>query len=380
MNVNEMSLWMQMAQMAAQFSQGSLPQVGSSSGAGEKSQFQTMLEDKKAQTAPERPAKEPQEPAQTEKEPVQEAPGGQAPETPPKAGEDRLTAELAAALLAAGLTVETPAVVQAPQEAAPPAEAPVLADPALAVEAQAPAVQAQVQADPVQAPVAKEEPAPAQTQLQEAPRQQPEAQQAVQPVAREGTQARPEAPEVPVDGKRAQEAPDAAAAQESAAGTPLFQEVEAMPVKVGDAPALDTTAETFDAGLSRAVLKALEQGEQKLELRLSPEHLGSLTVELSRSETGILHVVLRTESEQAAHLLREHASVLSGMLQGSGQGEVRVEVPQAQETERPWQQPDPNGGRQEQGQSRQQEQQPRREEGEDFLHQLRLGLFQTETA
>ena len=43
MNVNEMSLWMQMAQMAAQFSQGSLPQVGSSSGAGEKSQFQTML-------------------------------------------------------------------------------------------------------------------------------------------------------------------------------------------------------------------------------------------------------------------------------------------------------------------------------------------------
>ena len=89
-------------------------------------------------------------------------------------------------------------------------------------------------------------------------------------------------------------------------------------------------------------------------------------------------MVLRTESEQAAHLLREHASTLSMMLQSSGQGEVRIEVPQPRESERPWQQPDQQGGQQEHGQSRQQEQQHRREETEDFLHQLRLGLFQTE--
>ena len=72
---------------------------------------------------------------------------------------------------------------------------------------------------------------------------------------------------------------------------------------------------------------ALELGQQKVALRLSPEHLGNLAVELTRSDAGVLQVVLRAENEQTAHLLREHASTLGMLLQSSGQGEVRVEFP-----------------------------------------------------
>lgn len=162
--------------------------------------------------------------------------------------------------------------------------------------------------------------------------------------------------------------------------TPLFRDTEATPVRVGDAP-VDMTAPAQDVQktLTGALKNAVEQGDQFLEIRLTPDNLGSVVAEFTRSPEGALHVVLRAETEQAAKLLSNHASALSLMLQENVHGEVRVEVPQPQQEQNLWQQPDQNGGQQQQQQQQQREQNTPHKEVESFLHQLRLGLVEMES-
>lgn len=162
--------------------------------------------------------------------------------------------------------------------------------------------------------------------------------------------------------------------------SPLFQTVEHMPVKVGEAVTVDTTAPSseMEATLSKAMTDALGDGSQHLEIQLSPSNLGTVTVEFSRNPEGALHVVLHTENEQAAKLLSDHASALGLLLQDGTHSEVRVEVSQPQQNEQPWQQPDQNGGQRQQQQQNQQPQQQQRQDAESFLHQLRLGLVERE--
>lgn len=160
--------------------------------------------------------------------------------------------------------------------------------------------------------------------------------------------------------------------------TPVFQEAEHMPVKVGETVEIDTTgpAAEVDAKLNQVLAQAAEDGSQHVEITLSPAHLGTVTAEFTRSPEGVLHLVLRAENEHAARLLSEHATTLGLMLQDSTRGEVRVEVPQPnQSQQQPWQQ-EQNGGQQQQQQQQQQRQVPR-QEAETFLHQLRLGLLQS---
>ena len=162
--------------------------------------------------------------------------------------------------------------------------------------------------------------------------------------------------------------------------SPLFQTVEHMPVKVGEAVTVDTTAPSseMEATLSKAMTDALGDGSQHLEIQLSPSNLGTVTVEFSRNPEGALHVVLHTENEQAAKLLSDHASALGLLLQDGTHSEVRVEVSQPQQNQQPWQQPDQNGGQRQQQQQNQQPQQQQRQDAESFLHQLRLGLVELE--
>lgn len=158
---------------------------------------------------------------------------------------------------------------------------------------------------------------------------------------------------------------------------PLFAQMESMPIKVGDPQPLDTTSGDFEVKLAGRVSQALEHGTDQVEIQLSPENLGNVVVKLTRNEEGILHVVLYADNERAARLLGEHSSALGMMLQNSGQGEVQIEVPQPQQEDQLWQQPDQQQGQNQGGQPR--EQQNRKQNSDDFLQQIRLGLFQMET-
>ena len=82
MNVNQTDLLFQMMQMANQFAQSTLPAVGADSETG-KSDFQSLLEDKRTESAqtPERPEKG-EEPSRPEDGQTQKPEDGQTAEQP----------------------------------------------------------------------------------------------------------------------------------------------------------------------------------------------------------------------------------------------------------------------------------------------------------
>lgn len=157
-------------------------------------------------------------------------------------------------------------------------------------------------------------------------------------------------------------------------GQPLFRDVKAAPVKVGENFQLDTRQADMDEQLADAVRFAAQQGLRQIEIRLSPENLGNLTVKLTQAADGTLQVVLHAANTRAANLLNQHLDGLHAALQGYDQhSEVRVEVQRGEDSQQAQHQADPNGHNQ---QSQQQQQQHREEQHDgDFLQKLRLGLY-----
>ena len=162
-----------------------------------------------------------------------------------------------------------------------------------------------------------------------------------------------------------------------AADRPLFKDVEAAPVKVGENFQLDTEQPDMDASLADAIRYADQQGLRQIEIKLSPENLGSLTVKLTQASDGSLQVVLHAANLKAANLLSQHMDGLNAALQGYGQNnEVHVEVQRggdSQQAQQQQQQADPDGRNQQQQQQQQRQQES--EHSGDFVQRLRLGLF-----
>ena len=250
-----------------------------------------------------------------------------------------------------------PGMAQAPAAAEEGAVLPVPAEPALAGEAES-TVQAEV--------------------LPAAEDGGTATAQAVTPAAREsGAQTPADAGETagrPAGGE--QELPELDSVQPEGAAQPLFDRTEHMPVKVGEADTLDATEPDFAPRLAKAITEAEQEGARHVELKLAPEHLGKLSVELTQGKDGVLHIVFHAENEQAMKLLQEHSATLVSMLHGSHSGEIQVEVPRPQQGEQPWQQPEQQPGQQH-GRNPQ-EQGRQRQSTEDFLQQLRLGLLGVE--
>ena len=160
------------------------------------------------------------------------------------------------------------------------------------------------------------------------------------------------------------------------ADKPLFKDVKAAPVKVGENFQLDTQQADMDDQLAETILFAAQQGLRQIEIKLSPENLGSLTVKLTQAADGTLQIVLHTANSKAASLLNQHIDSLNAALQGYGQNnEVRVEVQRNENSQQPQhQQADPDGHHQQQQQQPQHRQEEQPHDG-DFIQKLRLGLF-----
>ena len=161
-----------------------------------------------------------------------------------------------------------------------------------------------------------------------------------------------------------------------ASDQPLFKDVKAAPVKVGENFMLDTQQPDMEQVLADTVRYAAQAGIKEVELMLSPRNLGALTIKLTQSADGILQVVFHTSNAKAANLLNQHLDSLNTMLQGYNQSEVRVEVQHSENSQQAgqqFQQADPDGHNQQQKQ--QQQQQEHSEHDQDFFQRLRLGLF-----
>ncbi|MBR3562154.1 MAG: flagellar hook-length control protein FliK [Oscillospiraceae bacterium] len=168
---------------------------------------------------------------------------------------------------------------------------------------------------------------------------------------------------------------DNAETAQMAQDAPLFERVDAPVVKVAEAPRpIPLEAENGIERLGDELNLVVNSADaNRVELTLTPENLGKLTVEITRGSDGTVSVVLHTTTERAANLLDHGMDGLRQMLSANSQREVQVQVRGSEETQQQFLNPD---GQNEQ-ENRQQQQNRRREEQrstEDFMQQLRLGL------
>ncbi|MBE7003218.1 MAG: hypothetical protein E7425_02895 [Ruminococcaceae bacterium] len=206
---------------------------------------------------------------------------------------------------------------------------------------------------------------PVQTQREETPRTEnaPERAQTVRSEAKPETEAK--------------DADEADAAQ-TAQAQPLFEKVDAPVVKVAEASRpIPLEAEDGVEQLGRELDSVLVNSADanRVEITLTPENLGKLTVEITRNEGGNLSIVLHATNERTANLLEKHVTNLQNALTTGNRSEVEVQVRSAGETEQR-QFLDPNGQNDRNGQQQQQNGRRREQQqsAEDFLQQLRLGL------
>lgn len=363
-------------QMGSQLQSIASQQVSRPQSGRDPSDFQSMLEDKQNQVTQQQP---------DQSQPAQDEPG-LAPEQPDVQAAQTLAAMLVLPLqqpvvsteqlpiqeegtvqgvLLTGIETAPQTPVQTAQTAVETGPQPGQTQQAVPTQAQTAQAPAQNTQTETQAPV---QTAQGQQQTQQTVAQTARTDDGQQADARQSegrsTAATVQKPQVEAEVTQTQTAP--------VAEQPLFREVESTPVKVGDAAPLDTTAEDFDAQAAKTIAQALEKGSQKVELKLSPANLGNVTVELTRTAEGVIHVVLTAEREQAMKLLTDHAGQLGNLLQSNTGADVRVEVPQNQQGRQAWQE---GQNSQQQGQHQQQHQQNGQQEQDSFLQQLRLGLI-----
>ena len=161
---------------------------------------------------------------------------------------------------------------------------------------------------------------------------------------------------------------------------PVFRDIKAVPVKVGEVyqaePTVENGVELKDLG--DTLTQAIDRGENRLELQLQPAELGRIRVEMRWSDECALHVILHAESTRTQNLLEKDMASLQTLLGRETQQEVKVELPRQQEAPRQ----SFDDGRQNGGQQhhQQEQRQSSRHSGQDFLHQLRLGLIPAEEA
>ena len=160
---------------------------------------------------------------------------------------------------------------------------------------------------------------------------------------------------------------------------PLFDNVEAAPVKVAEAPERTEQSASVEQQITTKLTDLLENGETKVQIQLEPVELGKLTIELTRSEDGTLSVLLDAEKAQTRSLLEKHMGTLQEALTDRGQKVAQITVERGEESQRQdnQQRDDFYDGRNGQQQQEQQRRDNRRDSA-DFLQQLRLGLIPLE--
>lgn len=158
------------------------------------------------------------------------------------------------------------------------------------------------------------------------------------------------------------------------AGTKVFDKMESVPVKVGEV--VHSEDPDMDQQIAKIIASARENGDETVTIQLTPENLGTITIQLTQTADGILQVIMQAVDADAAKLLGSHAESIAQALMTSG-STVTVEVSSltAEQAEQGGQEFDQQGEKQHQGEQEQEDE----EQGivtDDFMQQLRLGLLQ----
>lgn len=160
--------------------------------------------------------------------------------------------------------------------------------------------------------------------------------------------------------------------QDAGVDTPVFEDVKDIPVKVAEAPKAETPKPVEHQIVPR-LTEALANGETRVEIQLTPENLGKVTIEMTLKQDGGLEVQIHAENRETQNLLNKNLSGLEALLSRETGQEVRVEVPRQEESQR-----QDLYEQQQEHQRQKQQQEERRQrrdgDGEAFIQRLRLGL------
>ena len=352
----------------------------------QKDDFQKLMEQKQGTEAPEAPKQEkpealqekPQESSKPQE--AQEGPEAENPAVPKNIRELENQMALAAMAMMQNPVVPVEEVMtpEVQAEAAAVEIAPVVAEEILTPEKQVLAPEAELSAEiPVEGEQAVDqalvEELPQTVEAPEAPQESQESQEGTVEVRVETHEARPEAAETEKPAEESDE--DTPELQDAEVEAPVFKEVKAVPVKVGEAPKTEANQPVEDQIVPK-VSEALQSGETRVELQLNPENLGKVTVEMTWKDDGGLVVQIHAENRETQNLLNKNASGLEALL---GR-EVQVEVPRQEESQRQdlYEQQQQQHRHQQQQEERREQRKSHPGDTENFLQQLRLGLIPME--
>lgn len=161
----------------------------------------------------------------------------------------------------------------------------------------------------------------------------------------------------------------------------IFHDVEAAPVKVGETEnPQQADGPDVIRQIDSQLIQAMQRGESAVSVRLNPENLGEVTVEVRQDAAGALHITLSAHSSETRSLLERHAGELQGLVSSRTQQSVEVDVQRGQENQQSQNQQRSYDGHNGHAQDGQQERRQRREHtaSQDFIQQLRLGLIPTD--
>lgn len=155
--------------------------------------------------------------------------------------------------------------------------------------------------------------------------------------------------------------------------TPLFQNVENTPVKVGETtPVLDTQSPNVEQDLQDIIKYNLKADGDKIEIQLNPSNLGKITIELVQKD-GSMSVLVTAENSKTLSLLAQHAGGIETMMQERLAQPVHVFIEQQQQQFNDGQN---HNNQQNQNNQNNQNNKPSKDEQQSFIDQLRLGLYQ----
>ena len=162
----------------------------------------------------------------------------------------------------------------------------------------------------------------------------------------------------------------------------IFHDVKAAPVKVGEVERPQETEEPDVAQqLDGQIGLAIERGDSHVTVRLNPENLGEVTVQISMKDNGILSVALNAKNDATRALLDRHSDNLQQLLSSRVRETVEVDVQRQSESQQGQNQQHQNydgrNGHAQDGQERRRRQQEPTS-SQDFMQQLRLGLIPTD--
>ena len=151
-------------------------------------------------------------------------------------------------------------------------------------------------------------------------------------------------------------------------------------MKVGEAEGTEQTNEAdVVQQVNDHIAQVIQSGESTVTVRLNPENLGEVTVEVSMKSDGVLNVAISARNDDTRALLERHTAHLQELVSSRTQQSVEVNVQRQQESHQDQNQQsyDGHNGHAQDGQERR-----RRQHGQtnpqDFMQQLRLGLIPTD--